>query len=59
MTIPNFFNYHIVADNQKIGEIQAPCKKVAQIAWESFDLSFMYPNVKIKFRGINFKKKGN
>lgn len=57
MTIPNFFKYFIIADNQKIGEISAPCKKVAQLTWESSGLTFMYPNAKIKFRGINFKER--
>lgn len=56
MTIPNFFKYFIIADKQKIGEICAPCKKVAQLAWESSGLTFMYPNVKLKFRGINLRK---
>ena len=56
MIIPNFFKYFVIVNNQKIGEICAPCKKVAQLSWESFGLTFMYPNAKIKFRGINFKR---
>lgn len=57
MTIPNFFKYFIITDNQKIGEICAPCRKVAQLSWESAGLTFMYPNAKIKFKGINFRKR--
>jgi hypothetical protein len=58
MTIPNFFKYSIIVDNQKIGVIHAPCRKVAQLSWESAGLSFIYPNAKIKFRGINLRKGG-
>ena len=56
MTIPNFFKYFIIADKQKIGEIYAPCRKVAQLSWESSGLTCMYPNIKLKFRGLNLRK---
>ena len=56
MTIPNFFKYDVVADNQKIGEICAPCKKVAQLSWEAYGLQIIYPNAKIKLAGINIKR---
>ena len=57
MTIPNFFKYNIIADRQKIGKICAPCKKVAQLSWKAYKpLQVIYPNVKIKFAGINFKR---
>lgn len=59
MTIPNFFKYNIVVDSQKIGEICAPCKKVAQLAWEAYELQLVYPNAKIKLAGINLKKGKN
>lgn len=58
MIIPNFFKYFIIVDNQKIGEICAPCKKIAQLTWASFGLAFMYPNAKLKFKGINLRKQG-
>lgn len=57
MTIPNFFRYEVQDNKQKIGEIRAPCKWVAQKSWESFGLTFMYPNAKIKFKGFNIQKK--
>lgn len=56
MTIPNFFKYNVVVDHQKIGEICAPCKKVAQLSWEAYGLQFLYPNAKIKLAGINIKR---
>lgn len=57
MTIPNFFRYEIQVEGQKIGEIHASCRWVAQISWESSGLTFMYPNAKIKFKGLNIQKK--
>jgi hypothetical protein len=57
MTIPNFFRYEIQAKGQKIGEVCAPCKWVAQKSWESFGLTLIFPNVKIKFKGLNIQKK--
>ena len=56
MTIPNFFKYNIMVEGQKIGDITAPCKKVAQLSWETYGLQLIYPNAKIKFAGINFKR---
>lgn len=56
MTIPNFFKYNIIVDHQKVGEIYAPCKKMAQLSWDAYKLQLIYPNVKIKFAGINFKR---
>lgn len=57
MTIPNFFRYEVQENKQKIGEICAPCKWIAQKSWESFGLAFMFPNAKIKFKGLNIQKK--
>ena len=57
MTIPNFFRYEVQEEGQKIGEICAPCKWIAQLSWESFGLTFMYPNAKVKFKGLNIKKR--
>lgn len=56
MTIPNFFRYEIQSKGQKIGEICAPCKWVAKISWKNFGLTTLFPNVKIKFKGLNIKK---
>lgn len=56
INVPNFFKYKIVVDGQKIGEIGAPCKKVAILTWKTFGLSILFPNAKIKFWKINFKK---
>lgn len=56
MTIPNFFRYEIQVKGQKIGEICAPCRWIAKIVWKSFGLTTMFPNVKIKLKGLNIKK---
>jgi hypothetical protein len=56
MTIPNFFKYGIMVDKQEIGTIRSPCKKIAKLTWEQCALCQFYPNAKIKFKGINFKR---
>lgn len=55
--IPNFFKYAIIIDNRKMGTICAPCRKVAQITWETSGIPLLYPNAKIKFIGLNLGKK--
>ena len=57
MTIPNFFKYGIIVDKQEIGTISSPCKKIAKLTWEQCPLHKFYPNAKIKFKGINFKRR--
>jgi hypothetical protein len=57
MTIPNFFKYGIIVDKKEIGTIKSPCKKIAKLTWEQCALCKFYPNAKIKFKGINFKRR--
>jgi hypothetical protein len=56
MTVPNFFKYGVIVDKQEIGTIRSPCKKIAKFTWEQCALHKFYPNAKIKFKGINFKR---